>query len=252
MLQQHAQVHGLPVCWKLQQLEHCRFSSPVDVILHSMYNAIAYAPACAVCSCSVRRHEFLSKRCLGCLGVRTEAVGRAGARQGCGVGSSSERTRTAVTAALKKKLKDIMGDFQVLRQRLNEEYRCAAYCQGVLGSKGALKKKLKDIMGDFQVLRQRLNEEYRCGVCCQGVLGSKGALKKKLKDIMGDFQVLCQRLNQRLNQEYRRAAYCQGFLGFKGAVKKKLKDIMGDFQVLRQRLNQGVPVHCLLSRVFRV
>ena len=214
MLQQHAQVHGLPVCWKLQRLEHCRFSSPVDVILHSMYNAIAYAPACAVCSCSVRRHEFLSKRCLGCLGVRTEAVGRAGVRQGCGVGSSSERTRTAVTAALKKKLKDIMGDFQVLRQRLNEEYRCAAYCQGVLGS--------------------------------------KGALKKKLKDIMGDFQVLCQRLNQRLNQEYRCAAYCQGFLGFNGAVKKKLKDIMGDFQVLRQRLNQGVPVHCLLSRVFRV
>jgi hypothetical protein len=46
--------------------------------------------------------------------------------QGCGPGSSSERTRTAVTAALKKKLKDIMGDFQVLRQRLNEEYRCAA------------------------------------------------------------------------------------------------------------------------------
>ena len=48
-------------------------------------------------------------------------------RQGGGLGSSSERTRTAITAALKKKLKDIMGDFQVLRQRLNEEYRHASF-----------------------------------------------------------------------------------------------------------------------------
>ncbi|KAK9827828.1 hypothetical protein WJX74_004330 [Apatococcus lobatus] len=44
-------------------------------------------------------------------------------RKGCGVGSSSERTRTAVTAALRKKLKDVMGEFQDLRQRLQEEYR---------------------------------------------------------------------------------------------------------------------------------
>ena len=65
----------------------------------------------------------------GSPGVRSESSGSAQPRQGCGVGSSSERTRTAVTAALKKKLKDIMGDFQVLRQRLNEEYRCAASCQ---------------------------------------------------------------------------------------------------------------------------
>ncbi|BDA49471.1 Putative syntaxin-131 [Coccomyxa sp. Obi] len=44
-------------------------------------------------------------------------------RKGCGVGSSSERTRTAITAALKKKLKDIMGEFGVLRQKLQQEYR---------------------------------------------------------------------------------------------------------------------------------
>ena len=43
--------------------------------------------------------------------------------QGCGVGSSSERTRTAITAALKKKLKDVMGEFGVLRQKLQQEYR---------------------------------------------------------------------------------------------------------------------------------
>lgn len=46
--------------------------------------------------------------------------------QGCGVGSSSERTRTAITAALKKKLKDVMGEFGVLRQKLQQEYRCAS------------------------------------------------------------------------------------------------------------------------------
>ncbi|CAK0787669.1 hypothetical protein CVIRNUC_010891 [Coccomyxa viridis] len=44
-------------------------------------------------------------------------------RKGCGVGSSSERTRTAITAALKKKLKDIMGEFSALRQKLQLEYR---------------------------------------------------------------------------------------------------------------------------------
>jgi Syntaxin len=43
--------------------------------------------------------------------------------QGCGVGSSSERTRTAITAALRKKLKDLMGEFQELRQKLQDEYR---------------------------------------------------------------------------------------------------------------------------------
>ena len=41
------------------------------------------------------------------------------------MGSSSERTRTAITAALKKKLKDIMGDFSALRQKLQLEYRSA-------------------------------------------------------------------------------------------------------------------------------
>ena len=45
--------------------------------------------------------------------------------RGARVGSSSERTRTAITAALKKKLKDIMGDFSALRQKLQLEYRSA-------------------------------------------------------------------------------------------------------------------------------
>lgn len=44
-------------------------------------------------------------------------------RKGCGPGSSSERTRSAITGALKKKLKDLMGEFQELRSRLNAEYR---------------------------------------------------------------------------------------------------------------------------------
>jgi syntaxin 1B/2/3 len=44
-------------------------------------------------------------------------------RKGSGPGTSSERTRTAITAALSKKLKDLMGDFQNLRSRLQQEYR---------------------------------------------------------------------------------------------------------------------------------
>ncbi|DBA73303.1 hypothetical protein WJX77_008885 [Trebouxia sp. C0004] len=44
-------------------------------------------------------------------------------RKGSEQGSSSERTRTAITAALCKKLKDLMGEFQNLRLRLQDEYR---------------------------------------------------------------------------------------------------------------------------------
>ena len=43
-------------------------------------------------------------------------------------GSSSERTRTAITAALCKKLKDLMGEFQNLRLRLQDEYRSVHNC----------------------------------------------------------------------------------------------------------------------------
>ena len=44
-------------------------------------------------------------------------------KKGCGTGSASERTRTAITGALRKKLKDLMGEFQELRARVNAEYR---------------------------------------------------------------------------------------------------------------------------------
>ena len=54
--------------------------------------------------------------------------------QGCGAGSSSERTRSAITAALRKKLKDLMGEFQELRQRLQDEYRRASPQYSAQGS----------------------------------------------------------------------------------------------------------------------
>jgi len=44
-------------------------------------------------------------------------------KKGCGPGSASERTRTSVTAGLKKKLKDLVGDFSKLRSTIQEEYR---------------------------------------------------------------------------------------------------------------------------------
>jgi syntaxin 1B/2/3 len=43
--------------------------------------------------------------------------------QGCGHGSSSERARTAVTGALRRKLAALMADFQQLRSRIQAEYR---------------------------------------------------------------------------------------------------------------------------------
>ena len=44
-------------------------------------------------------------------------------KKGQGKGSASERTRSAVTGALKKKLKESMDEFQELRERLMADYR---------------------------------------------------------------------------------------------------------------------------------
>lgn len=42
---------------------------------------------------------------------------------GCGEGSSTDRTRMTITNSLKKKLKDIMDEFQDLRSKLSNEYK---------------------------------------------------------------------------------------------------------------------------------
>ncbi|KAJ6837900.1 syntaxin-132-like [Iris pallida] len=44
-------------------------------------------------------------------------------RPGCGKGSSVDRSRTATTVGLKKKLKERMSDFQSLRETIQQEYR---------------------------------------------------------------------------------------------------------------------------------
>lgn len=59
--------------------------------------------------------------------TRLEGLDKANAaavkRKGGEAGSSQERTRTAITAALRNKLKELMGSFQDLRTRLQQEYR---------------------------------------------------------------------------------------------------------------------------------
>ncbi|KAI3499225.1 hypothetical protein L1887_35018 [Cichorium endivia] len=42
---------------------------------------------------------------------------------GCGLGSSTDRTRTSVVSGLGKKLKTMMDNFQALRARMNDEYK---------------------------------------------------------------------------------------------------------------------------------
>ncbi|CAI8595158.1 unnamed protein product [Vicia faba] len=44
-------------------------------------------------------------------------------KPGCGKGSAVDRSRTATTVSLKKKLKDKMAEFQILRESIHEEYR---------------------------------------------------------------------------------------------------------------------------------
>lgn len=52
-----------------------------------------------------------------------EANAAARSARGAGEGTSQDRTRTAVTASLRKKLKDLMGEFQGLRQRFQADYK---------------------------------------------------------------------------------------------------------------------------------
>jgi len=42
---------------------------------------------------------------------------------GCEEGTPTDRTRTSITNSLRKKLKDSMGEFQILRQKITGEYR---------------------------------------------------------------------------------------------------------------------------------
>jgi len=44
-------------------------------------------------------------------------------KPGCGKGSAVDRSRTATTVALKKKLKERMSEFQSLREAIQQEYR---------------------------------------------------------------------------------------------------------------------------------
>ncbi|KAJ4721271.1 putative Syntaxin [Melia azedarach] len=44
-------------------------------------------------------------------------------KPGCGKGTGVDRSRTATTLALKKKFKDKMAEFQVLRETIHQEYR---------------------------------------------------------------------------------------------------------------------------------
>ncbi|KAJ7976393.1 putative Syntaxin [Quillaja saponaria] len=44
-------------------------------------------------------------------------------KPGCGKGSGVDRSRSATTIALKKKLKDKMAEFQTLREAIHQEYR---------------------------------------------------------------------------------------------------------------------------------
>ncbi|KAK4767006.1 hypothetical protein SAY86_014757 [Trapa natans] len=59
--------------------------------------------------------------------VRLEALERSNAANrgvpGCGPGSSSDRTRTSVVNGLRKKMKDSMDGFNLLRQQISSDYR---------------------------------------------------------------------------------------------------------------------------------
>mmetsp|Transcript_1754 Transcript_1754/g.6114 ORF Transcript_1754/g.6114 Transcript_1754/m.6114 type:complete len:321 (-) Transcript_1754:141-1103(-) len=44
-------------------------------------------------------------------------------KEGCGEGTTQQRTRSAITSSLRKKLKDLMGEFSELRLKFSEDYK---------------------------------------------------------------------------------------------------------------------------------
>eukprot|EP00882_Tetradesmus_deserticola_P009197 GHRQ01009700.1.p1 GENE.GHRQ01009700.1~~GHRQ01009700.1.p1 ORF type:complete len:398 (+),score=186.60 GHRQ01009700.1:460-1653(+) len=71
----------------------------------------------------VNEVNVLAHRVKGEIQALDQANAAAVGKKGQGVGSASERTRTSITAGLKKKLKDLMGEFSELRARIHEENR---------------------------------------------------------------------------------------------------------------------------------
>ena len=59
------------------------------------------------------------------------------AKKGQGVGSASERTRTSITAGLKRKLKDLMGEFSELRAKVGAPLACRRGGAKEAGAAGA-------------------------------------------------------------------------------------------------------------------
>ncbi len=57
-------------------------------------------------------------------------------RKGQGLGSASERTRTSITAGLKRKLKDLMGEFSELRAKVGRRWGLQRW-RGGTGSSSA-------------------------------------------------------------------------------------------------------------------
>eukprot|EP01024_Parvocaulis_polyphysoides_P073207 TRINITY_DN9403_c0_g1_i1.p1 TRINITY_DN9403_c0_g1~~TRINITY_DN9403_c0_g1_i1.p1 ORF type:complete len:305 (-),score=61.63 TRINITY_DN9403_c0_g1_i1:159-1073(-) len=68
----------------------------------------------------VKKHGHAVKNMLDVLDQMNQEALR---KKGQGAGSSSERTRTSISAGLKKKLKDQMDNFQKLRSLIQSEYR---------------------------------------------------------------------------------------------------------------------------------
>ncbi|KAF6265534.1 s-syntaxin-like protein [Scenedesmus sp. NREL 46B-D3] len=71
----------------------------------------------------VNEVNVLAHKVKGEIQALDQANAAAVRRKGQGVGSASERTRTSITAGLKKKLKDLMGEFSGMRARIHDENR---------------------------------------------------------------------------------------------------------------------------------
>lgn len=71
----------------------------------------------------INQVNTIAHRCKSKIEMLDKLNEQASQKKGQGPGSAAERTRTSISAGLKKKLRDLMGQFSELRARIHEEYR---------------------------------------------------------------------------------------------------------------------------------
>ncbi|KAL3032166.1 hypothetical protein AAZX31_02G069100 [Glycine max] len=88
---------------------------------HEESKAVTKAPSMKAIKQRMEKDVDEVKKTAHYLKTKIEELDKENLANGCGKGSGADRSRTATTISLKKKLKDT--EFQILREAIHQEYR---------------------------------------------------------------------------------------------------------------------------------